>query len=90
MKKKLLYLLNIIIVLFTLQSLYRVVLILYSKFMPNITAGVIGSMGWVDIFLLFITISALILYFKVKSHVMTIISVVFLLSRVVLMFFARM
>jgi hypothetical protein len=90
MKKKLLYLMNIIIVLFTLLNLFWVVVILYSKFMTNFSVGIIGSMSWVDMFLLLIVISALILYFKIKSNIMIIITVVLLLSRVVLMFFARM
>ena len=90
MKKKLLILLNIIIVLLALQSLFWVVLILYSKFMTNFSVVLSGSISWVDVLLLFVAISALILYFKIKNRVMTIISVVVLLSRGVIMFLAKM
>lgn len=90
MKKKLLILLNIIIVLLALQSLFWVVLILYSEFMTNFSVVFSGSISWVDVLLLFVAISALILYFKIKNRVMTIISVVVLFSRGFIMFLAKM
>ncbi|MCB8817588.1 hypothetical protein [Desulfosporosinus shakirovi] len=90
MEKKLLVLLNLIIVLLALQSLFWVVLILYSEFMTNFSVVLSGSISWVDVLLLFVAISALILYFKIKNRVMTIISVVVLLSRGVIMFLAKM
>ncbi|SDH00378.1 hypothetical protein SAMN05443529_108165 [Desulfosporosinus hippei DSM 8344] len=90
MKKKLLILLNIIIVLLALYSLFWVVLILYSKFMTNFSVVLSGSISWVDVLLLIVAISASILYFKIKNRVMTIISFVVLLSRGVIMFLAKM
>lgn len=90
MKKIILNLVNTIIILFTLQSLYWVVLILNSKFVSNFSAGIIGSMSWLDMFLIFIVILALLLYIKLKNHLMITISVVLLLSRIVLMIFAGM